>query len=228
MTLIVGSPGETDDDVRATLDLIYEVERRGLFAFFIPSIFTPLPHENGDAQRRHRNASTEPAAVAVDDEVLEDESASGAKRLVGPDRVAAECAGAGVRLWRLNGLRFTWPLFMFASAVTESLLAKAGRIYVGQPLNIKTRNELLATIRPSMQCIKADTRDAVIHSRSPVPREASESPSRQAFQQVYGQPGAGTGVRRANSLGRQSMMIAEGHEVIEDRLSYPSAFKACT
>ena len=111
---------------------------------------------------------------------------------------------------------------------TESLLAKAGRIYVGQPLNIKTRNELLATIRPSMQrCIKADTRDAVSnHARSPVPREASESPSRQAFQQVYGQPGAGTGVRRANSLGRQSM-IAEGHEVI-DRLSYPSAFQACT
>jgi radical SAM superfamily enzyme YgiQ (UPF0313 family) len=42
MTLIIGSPGETDDDTRATLDLIYEVERRGLFAFFIPSIFTPL------------------------------------------------------------------------------------------------------------------------------------------------------------------------------------------
>lgn len=42
VTSIVGSPGETDDDVKATLDLIYEVERRGLFAFFIPSIFTPL------------------------------------------------------------------------------------------------------------------------------------------------------------------------------------------
>src|SRR5881409_4502500 len=42
MTLIIGSPGETDDDVRATLDLVYEVERRGLFAFFIPSVFTPL------------------------------------------------------------------------------------------------------------------------------------------------------------------------------------------
>ena len=42
MTLIVGNPGETDEDCRATLDLIYEVERRGLFAFFIPSIFTPL------------------------------------------------------------------------------------------------------------------------------------------------------------------------------------------
>src|SRR5438093_1314650 len=42
MTLIVGNPGETDEDAKATLDLIYEVERRGLFAFFIPSIFTPL------------------------------------------------------------------------------------------------------------------------------------------------------------------------------------------
>ena len=42
MTLIIGSPGETDEDTRATLDLIYEVERRGLFAFFIPSVFTPL------------------------------------------------------------------------------------------------------------------------------------------------------------------------------------------
>jgi len=42
MTLMIGSPGETDDDCKATLDLLYEVERRGLFAFFRPSIFTPL------------------------------------------------------------------------------------------------------------------------------------------------------------------------------------------
>ena len=42
MTLMVGSPGETDTDCKATLDVLYEVERRGLFAFFVPSIFTPL------------------------------------------------------------------------------------------------------------------------------------------------------------------------------------------
>ena len=42
MTLIVGNPGETDEDVMETLDLIYEIEQRGLFAFMIPSIFTPL------------------------------------------------------------------------------------------------------------------------------------------------------------------------------------------
>jgi len=41
MTLIVGSPGETDQDVMDTLDLVYEMERRNLFAFLIPSIFTP-------------------------------------------------------------------------------------------------------------------------------------------------------------------------------------------
>ena len=28
--------------LKATLDLVYEMERRGLFAFLIPSIFTPL------------------------------------------------------------------------------------------------------------------------------------------------------------------------------------------
>ena len=42
MTLIVGSPEETDADVMATLDLVYEMERRGLFGFLVPSIFTPL------------------------------------------------------------------------------------------------------------------------------------------------------------------------------------------
>ncbi|MGH9940188.1 MAG: B12-binding domain-containing radical SAM protein, partial [Blastocatellia bacterium] len=42
MTLIIGSPDETDEDVMATLDLVYEIERRGLFAFLVPSIFTPL------------------------------------------------------------------------------------------------------------------------------------------------------------------------------------------
>ena len=51
MTLIIGSPNETDDDVKATLDVIYEVERRGLFAFFIPSIFTPL-HDTRMEKRR--------------------------------------------------------------------------------------------------------------------------------------------------------------------------------
>jgi hypothetical protein len=41
-TLIVGSPGETDEDSMATVDLLYEIERRGLHCMWVPSIFTPL------------------------------------------------------------------------------------------------------------------------------------------------------------------------------------------
>ena len=62
----------------ATLDLIYEMERRGLFAFLIPSIFTPLHDtrmemEKGVTQTTRAHA----IAMAADDEMLEDESASG-------------------------------------------------------------------------------------------------------------------------------------------------------
>ncbi len=42
LTLMIGNPGETDEDTMETLDLVYEIERRGLFAFLVPSIFTPL------------------------------------------------------------------------------------------------------------------------------------------------------------------------------------------
>ena len=89
MTLMIGNPGETDEDTKATLDLIYEVERRGLFAFFIPSIFTPL-HDTrmADAKGRDRDAAADAAAVAAHDEVLEDEPAARAGELVGADGVA--------------------------------------------------------------------------------------------------------------------------------------------
>ena len=50
MTLMIGNPGETDEDVRATLDLLNEVESRGVFTFFVPSIFTPL-HDTRMANR---------------------------------------------------------------------------------------------------------------------------------------------------------------------------------
>jgi hypothetical protein len=51
MTLMVGNPGETDADVEETLDLIYEMERRKLFAFLVPSIFTPL-HDTRMEQKK--------------------------------------------------------------------------------------------------------------------------------------------------------------------------------
>ena len=59
-TLIVGSPGETDEDSMATLDLLYEVERRGLHCMWVPSIFTPLVKtrmEHGEGVRETQHLS---------------------------------------------------------------------------------------------------------------------------------------------------------------------------
>jgi hypothetical protein len=60
----------------------------------------------------------------------------------------------------MNGPSFTWPLFMFASALPENLMARLGKIYVGRPLRIKSRKELLSTVKPSMRrYLRGDTGD---------------------------------------------------------------------
>ena len=176
MTLIVGNPGETDDDVKATLDLIYEVERRGLFAFFIPSIFTPLH----DTRMEKQKGVTETRELSPLQWQL---MMKCWKMNLRPGQVswwapAAWRVGAlGLWAWKLrtlNGPGFTWPLFMFASALPESLMARMGKIHLGRPLHIKTRKELLATVKPSMRrYLRPDTGDMpddmeAPPSRSPV------------------------------------------------------------
>jgi len=48
----------------------------------------------------------------------------------------------------MNGPTFTWPLLLFASALPEWLMARLGKIYRGKPMAVKSRKELLATIKP--------------------------------------------------------------------------------
>ncbi len=162
MTLIVGSPGETDEDTRATLDLIYEVERRGLFAFFIPSIFTPLH----DTRLEHATGVTEtrqltPLQWQLMMKCWKMNLRPGQMSWWGP--LAWRTGALGLWLWRLrklNGPNFTWPLLMFASACPESVMGRLGKIYVGRPLVIKTRRELLEAIRPNQRrFLRADTGD---------------------------------------------------------------------
>jgi len=150
MTLIVGSPGETDDDCKATLDLIYEVERRGLFAFFIPSIFTPLH----DTRMEKKKGVTETRQLTPMQWQL---MMKCWKMNLRPGQVSwwgptAWRTGALIlwawKLRKLNGPGFTWPLFMFASALPEKLMGAMGKIHVGRPITVKTRKELLATIKP--------------------------------------------------------------------------------
>ena len=162
VTLIIGSPGETDEDSKATLDLIYEVERRGLFAFFIPSIFTPLH----DTRMEHKEGVTEtqqltPLQWQLMMKCWKMNLRPGQYSWWAP--AAWRLGALGLWAWKLrkiNGKNFTWPLFMFASALPEKLMAKLGKIYLGKPFHVKSRKELLATIRPNQQkFLRADNGD---------------------------------------------------------------------
>src|SRR6187401_1976272 len=162
MTLIVGSPDETDDDVRATIDLIYEVERRGLFAFFIPSIFTPL-HDTRMEKKKGvaETAELSPLQWQLMMKCWKMNLRPGQVSWWGP---AAWRTGA-LALWawklrKLNGPGFTWPLFMFASALPERAMGAMGKIHVGRPITVKSRKELLATVRPAQRVfLRADAGD---------------------------------------------------------------------
>ena len=171
MTLIIGSPNETDDDVKATLDVIYEVERRGLFAFFIPSIFTPL-HDTRMEKKKGVTETREltPLQWQLMMKCWKMNLRPGQASWWAPTvwRVGAIALWAW-RLRKLNGPGFTWPMLLFASALPERLMAKMGKIYMGRPLAIKTRKELLETIKPSMRRhLRPDTGDMPDDMGSPV------------------------------------------------------------
>ena len=150
ITLMIGNPGETDDDCKATLDLLYEVERRGLFAFFVPSIFTPL-HDTrmGTKQGVSESREMSPLQWQIMMKCWKMSMKPALQSWWGP--TAWRIGALGVWLWKLrkiNGPNFTWPLFLFASALPEWLMAKLGKIYMGRPMTVKSRKELLSTIKP--------------------------------------------------------------------------------
>jgi radical SAM superfamily enzyme YgiQ (UPF0313 family) len=162
MTLMVGNPGETDEDVMATLDLIYEMERRGLFAFLIPSVFTPLHDtrmENQKGVTETRNLS--PLQWQLILKCWKLNLRPGQYSWWGPTawRLGALFMWL-YKLRRLNGPHFTWPIIMFSSALSEQTLARMGKIYLGRPLKTKTRKELIASLRPNYwQYLRADNGD---------------------------------------------------------------------
>jgi radical SAM superfamily enzyme YgiQ (UPF0313 family) len=173
MTLIIGNPGETDEDTMATLDLLHEVERRGLFAFFIPSVFTPLH----DTRMADQSGVTEtkqltPLQWQLMMKCWKMNLRPGQVSWWAPTVWRLGSIGLWLhRLRKLNGPNFTWPLLMFASALPESLMARMGKIYKPKPLTIKTRKELLATVKPQhRRYLRADNGDM---PEGPEPVEAA-------------------------------------------------------
>lgn len=162
MTLIVGNPEETDEDNMATLDLIYEMERRGLFAFLIPSIFTPLHDtrmemEKGVTQTRQLT----PLQWQLLMKCWKMNLRPGQYSWWGPTAWRVGSIAMWLyKLRKINGPNFTYPLLMFSGAISEKRLEKMGKIYIGKPLKTKTRKELLATLKPKMgKYLRLDTGD---------------------------------------------------------------------
>lgn len=160
-TLIVGSPGETDEDSRATLDMLCEAERRGLHCMWVPSIFTPLVKtrmEHGEGVRETQHLSKLQWQVIMKAWAI-------ASRIGLQTTWGKLSFGAGAlvlwagRLRRVNGPNFTWPLVQFSGAMPERWLERSGRIYAGTPLPRITRDELLATVRPDWRQTIAAARE---------------------------------------------------------------------
>ncbi|MCO6512189.1 MAG: B12-binding domain-containing radical SAM protein [Aridibacter famidurans] len=162
MTLIVGNPDETDEDVMATLDLVYEMERRGLFAFLIPSIFTPLHDtrmemEKGVTQTKQLSELQWQLMMKCWKMNLR----PGQYSWWGPTAWRVGSIGMWLyKLRKLNGPNFTYPLLMFSGALSEKRLEKMGKIYIGKPLETKSRAELIASLRPKqLQYLREDCGD---------------------------------------------------------------------
>jgi hypothetical protein len=162
MTLMVGNPGETDQDVRETLDLVYEIERRGLFAFLVPSIFTPLhdtrmEHQTGVTHTRQLS----PLQWQLLMKCWKHNLRPGQYSWWGP--LAWRVGSLFMWLYRLrklNGPNFTWPLMMFAGVAPEGILQSIGKIHVGKSLLSKSRRELIASLRPNhLKHFRADNGD---------------------------------------------------------------------
>jgi radical SAM superfamily enzyme YgiQ (UPF0313 family) len=170
MTLMVGNPGETDEDVKATLDVVYEIERRGLFAFMVPSIFTPLRDTRmGSKQGVTRTRELSSLQWQLLLKCWKMNLRPGNYSWWGP---FAWRFGAIIlwllRLRKLNGPRFTWPLLMFAGAFPEKWMQRRKNLYVGQPLETKSREELIASLRPSHRVhLRPDIDPIVPYTGSP-------------------------------------------------------------
>jgi len=167
VTLMIGNPGETDEDVKATIDLIYEVEQRNLFAFFVPSIFTPL-HDTLMAEKKGITETRQltPVQWQLMMKCWKMNLRAAEFRWWAP--YVWRFGALGLWIWKLrklNGPGFTWPLLQFSGVLPEKLMGRMRKIYVGKRLRVKSRGELLASISPKLwKHLRHDTGEMPLRS----------------------------------------------------------------
>ena len=148
MTLIVGAPEETDDDVRETLDLIFEMERRGLRVILVPSVFTPLKDTRMEDMVGVKE--TKELTKLQWQLIMTCWRISASVALQSWWGPYAWSFGAfifwALRGRRVNGPNFTWPAMHFSRVLPKALTYKLGKLYPGKPLKILSHAELLDTV----------------------------------------------------------------------------------
>jgi hypothetical protein len=158
MTLIIGAPGETDEDVQETLDLLFEIERRGLHVILVPSVFTPLK----DTRMENMVGVQETIQLSKMQWQLmmscwKISASIALQSWWGP---FAWSAGAflfwALRGRRVNGPNFTWPAMYFSRVLPRSLTTRLGGLYRGKPLKILSHAELLDTVASKWKPYFAD------------------------------------------------------------------------
>jgi len=134
-----------------TLDLVYEIERRGLWGFLVPYIFTLL---EGTRMERDKGVTETRGLSSLQWQLImkcwKFNFRPGLHSWWGPMLFRL----GGLSLWafrlrRTNGRNFTWAMMNFCGALPERWMQRMGRLYRGRPIAVKTRTELLASIRPN-------------------------------------------------------------------------------
>ncbi|MBI4473106.1 MAG: B12-binding domain-containing radical SAM protein [Acidobacteria bacterium] len=159
MTLIIGSPDETDDDVKETLDLIFEMQRRGLKVILVPSVFTPLKETRMSGMvgiKETRQLSKLQWQLIMTCWRISANLAL--QSWWGP---FAWSFGSFI-FWllrgrQLNGPNFTWPLLHFSRVLPDSVIYSVGELYAGKPPKILSHSELLDTVASKWKPYFADT-----------------------------------------------------------------------
>ena len=157
MTLIVGAPDETDEDTAATIDLLFEMERRGLYAFLVPSVFTPL-HDTRMQDKVGVQHARDLSKLQWQ-LIMKSWRMTAAIGLQSWWGATAWSVGSLVmwaaKLRRMNGPAFTWPLFNFSGAVPDAWLYKYGGLHRGRPVRTLSREELLGLVRADWRSLMA-------------------------------------------------------------------------
>ena len=127
-TFLVGAPGETDDDVKQSLELVHKLRKHKMF--FVPSIFTPLEetrlgHARGMALRELSELQWEFILTCWKYSLA---------NAISRAKVRFVFRAGMVAFWALKGRhihgpQFTWPAMNFAN-LPEWLLRR--KLYLGR------------------------------------------------------------------------------------------------